>query len=161
VGTGLILRSKTMNEQGQVIEQYTFTDLKLGAQVARTDLKSIFRARNRQWLTHGQPRDEVASAQTGWALSKPPSGFHKVTELKRTLPGRAQPVSQLVFSDGLATLSVFVEPNTAPARSAEASSEDGTTTFYVRPLGDHLVTVLGEVPLATAREVARSVARRP
>jgi len=161
VGTGLILRSKTMNEQGQVIEQYTFTDLKLGAQVARTDLKSIFRARNRQWLTDGQPRDEVASAQTGWALSKPPSGFHKVTELKRTLPGRAQPVSQLVFSDGLATLSVFVEPNTAPARSAEASSEDGTTTFYVRPLGDHLVTVLGEVPLATAREVARSVARRP
>jgi sigma-E factor negative regulatory protein RseB len=161
VATGLILRSKTMNESGQVIEQYTFTDLKLGPQVARTDLKSIFRARNRQWLTDGQPRDEVTSAQTGWVLAKAPAGFQKVTELKRTLPGRAQPVSQLVFTDGLASLSVFVEPNTSPARSAEASSEDGTTTFHVRPFGDHLVTVLGEVPPATAREVARNVARRP
>ena len=161
VATGLILRSKTMSESGHVIEQYTFTDLKLGAQVARTDLKSIFRARNRQWLTDGQPRDEVTSAQTGWMLAKPPVGFHKVTELKRTLPGRAQPVSQLVYTDGVASLSVFVEPNTVPARSAEASSEDGTTTFYVRPFGEHLVTVLGEVPPATAREVARNVARRP
>ena len=161
VGTGLILRSKTLNVQGNVIEQYTFTDLRLGQQVARTDLRSIFKARNRQWLSDGQPRDEVTSAQTEWSVPKPPPGFHKVTELKRTLPGRSQPVAQLVFTDGLASLSVFVEPNTAPARSAEASSEDGTTTFYVRPFGDHLVTVLGEVPLGTAREVARSVARRP
>ena len=161
VATGLILRAKTLNESGQVIEQYTFTDLKLGPQVARTDLKSIFRARNKQWVSDGQPRDEVASAQTGWMLSRVPAGFQKVTELKRTLPGRAQPVSQLVFTDGLASLSVFVEPNSTPARSAEASSEDGTTTFFVRPLGDQLVTVLGEVPLATAREVARSVTRRP
>ena len=161
VATGLILRSKTLNEAGQVIEQYTFTDLKLGPQVARTDLKSIFRARNRQWLSDGQPRDEVASVQTGWTLAKAPPGFHKVTELKRTLPGRSQPVSQLVFTDGLASLSVFIEPNTPAARSAEASSEDGTTAFFVRPLGDHVVTVLGEVPLATAREVARNVSRRP
>jgi len=161
VETGLVLRAKTLNESGQVIEQYTFTDLKLGPQVTRTDLKSIFRARNRQWLTDGQPRDEVTNAQTGWIVSKPPAGFHKITELKRTLPGRAQPVSQLVFTDGLASLSVFVEPNTSPSRSAEASSEDGTTTFFVRPFGDQLVTVLGEVPLATAREVARNVTRRP
>jgi sigma-E factor negative regulatory protein RseB len=159
--TGLILRSKTLNESGQVIEQYTFTDLKLGPQVARSDLKSIFRARNRQWVSDGQPRDEVASVPTGWGLAKPPPGFQKVTELKRTLPGRTQPVSQLVFTDGLASLSVFVEPNSAPARHAEASSEDGTTTFFVRPVGDHVVTVLGEVPLATAREVARSIAPRP
>jgi sigma-E factor negative regulatory protein RseB len=76
------------------------------------------------------------------------------------MPGRAQPVSQIVLSDGVASLSVFVEAN-APPRSAEASSEDGTTTFFVRPMGENLVTVLGEVPLATAQQVGRSVARRP
>jgi sigma-E factor negative regulatory protein RseB len=70
-------------------------------------------------------------------------------------------VSQLIFSDGLASLSVFVEPNTAPGRTAEASNEDGTTTFFVRPMGEHVVTVLGEVPLATAQQFGRSVARRP
>jgi sigma-E factor negative regulatory protein RseB len=160
VNSGLILRAKVLNDQRQVIEQYTFTDLKIGAQVARSEVKSIFRARSRQWVSDGSPRDEAVNADSGWAVTKAPAGFHKVTELKRTLPGRPQPVSQLVLTDGLASMSVFVEANPAPARTAEASSEDGTTTFFVRPMGDLLVTVLGEVPLATAQQVARSVARR-
>jgi sigma-E factor negative regulatory protein RseB len=161
VSTGLVLRAKTYNDQRQPIEQYTFTDLKLGAQVARTDLKSLFRARNRQWISDGQPRDEAISADSGWQVQRVPAGFHKIAELKRALPGRPQPVAQLVYTDGLATLSVFVEPNATPPRAAEAGSEDGTTNFFVRPIGDHVVSVLGEVPAATAQQVARSVARRP
>lgn len=160
MATGLILRAKVLNDQRQVIEQYTFTDLKLGPAAGRVDLKSIFRARNRQWISDGQPRDEAANAESGWGVSKAPAGFLKVAELKRTLPGRTQPVSQIVLTDGLASLSVFVEPNTSPARTTEAFSEDGTTTFFVRPMGDLMVTVLGEVPLATAQQVGRSVARR-
>jgi sigma-E factor negative regulatory protein RseB len=160
VSTGLVVRAKTLNEQRQVIEQYTFTDLKIG-QVARSELKSVFKARTRQWVSDGQPVDEATNAETGWAVNKAPTGFHKVTEIKRTLPGRSQPVSQIVFSDGLASVSVFVEPNTAPGRTGEASSEDGTTTFFVRPMGENVVTVLGEVPLMTAQQVGRSVSRRP
>jgi sigma-E factor negative regulatory protein RseB len=141
--TGLVIRAKTLNEQKQVIEQYTFTDLKLGPQAARSNVKSIFEARVKRWITDSRPRDQ------------------KVAELRRTLPGRPQPVSQIIYSDGLASLSVFVEANAAPARTSDASSEDGTTTFFVHPMGEHLVSVLGEVPLATAQQVARSVARRP
>jgi sigma-E factor negative regulatory protein RseB len=159
--TGLIVRAKVLNDQHQVIEQYTFTDLKLGTQVGQhADLKSIFRARNRQWLSDGQPRDEASNAETGWTVTRAPNGFQKIAELKRTLPGRSQPVAQIVLTDGLASMSVFVEPNTSPARSGEASSEDGTTSFFVRPMGELRVTVLGEVPLGTAQQVARSVAHR-
>jgi sigma-E factor negative regulatory protein RseB len=161
VGTGLVIRAKTFNDQKQVIEQYTFTDLKLGPHVARSDVKSIFEARVKQWITDSQPREEAKGVETGWAVGNPPAGFQKITELRRTLPGRAQPVSQLIFSDGLASLSVFVEPNAVPGRTGEASNEDGTTTFFVRPMGEHVVTVLGEVPLATAQQVGRSVTRRP
>jgi len=161
VGSGLVVRAKTLNLEGQVIEQYTFTDLKLGPQVARGDVKSIFEARVKQWITDAQPREEAKGVDTGWTVTSLPPGFDKVTELRRTLPGRPHPVSQLIYSDGLASLSVFVEPNGAPTRTAEASSEDGTTTFFVRPMGDQLVTVLGEVPLATAQQVGRSVAHRP
>jgi len=160
LSTGLILRAKVLNGQRQVIEQYTFTDLRIGPQAARADLKSIFRAHGRQWLTDGQPRDETANADTGWTVVRAPQGFQKVAELKRTLPGRAQPVSQIVLTDGVASLSVFVEA-AAPPRTVESSSEDGTTAFYARPMGEQLVTVLGEVPLATAQLVARNVARRP
>jgi len=161
LSTGLILRAKVLNQQKQVIEQYTFTDLRVGPQVVgrHQELKSLFRARNRQWVSDGQPRDETANAETGWSVARPPAGFQKVAEMKRTLPGRPQPVSQLVLTDGVASLSVFVEP--AAPRAVETFSEDGTTSFFARPMGEQLVTVLGEVPLATAQHVARSVTRRP
>ena len=158
--TGLVVRAKTVSAQGQVIEQYTFTDLKLGAQVGQRDVKSIFEARVKQWITDARPREEAKGVDTGWTVEDLPTGFQKVTELRRNLPGRPNPVSQLIYSDGLASLSVFVEPNGAPPRTSEASSEDGTTTFFARPMGEQLVTVLGEVPLATAQQVGRSVAHR-
>ena len=161
VSTGLVLRAKTVNEQQQVIEQYTFTDLKVGPQVGRSDVKSIFEARVKKWITDSQPREEARSVDTGWSVGSLPVGFQKITELRRNLPGRPHPVSQLIYTDGIVTLSVFVEPNAPAARTAEASSEDGTTTFFVRPLGEHLVSVLGEIPLAAAQQVGRSVARRP
>jgi sigma-E factor negative regulatory protein RseB len=159
--TGLVLRAKTMRDPNNVIEQYTFTDLKLGPQVARSDVKSIFEARVKRWITDSQPREEAKTVDTGWTVTNLPAGFYKITELRRTLPGRAQPVSQIIFTDGVASVSVFVEPNVAPPRTDEASTEDGTTTFFVRPMGQNLVSVLGEVPLVAAQQVGRSVARRP
>ena len=160
-GTGLVLRARTLNEKRQPIEHYTFTDLRIGAQAARPDMKSIFEARVKRWMTDSQPREETKATDTGWSVTNAPAGFFKVAEVRRKLPNREHPVSQLIYSDGVANLSVFVEPNRAPPRSAEASNEDGATSFFVRPMGESLVSVLGEVPLATAQQVARSVARRP
>jgi sigma-E factor negative regulatory protein RseB len=160
VNSGLVIRAKTFDERRHVIEQYTFTDLRVGSQVVRSDVKSIFEARVKRWTTDAQPRDEAKSVDTGWIVADAPKGFHKVTELKRSLPGRPQPVSQIVYTDGVASISVFVEPNAAPVRTSEAATEEGTTTFFVRPMGDQVVTVLGEVPLATAQQVGRSVSRR-
>ena len=160
VQTGLTLRARTLNDKRQPVEHYTFTDLKIGPQVARPDMKSIFEARVKRWISDSQPREETKAVDTGWTVTNAPAGFFKVAELRRTLPGREHPVSQLIYSDGLASMSVFVEPN-KPTRAAEASSEDGATTFFVRPMGETLVSVLGEVPMATAQQAARSVARRP
>lgn len=160
VQTGLALRARTLNDKRQPVEHYTFTDLKIGPQAARPEMKSIFEARVKRWIGDSQPREETKTVDTGWTVSNAPAGFFKTVELRRTLPGREHPVSQLIYSDGLVSMSVFVEPN-KPSRAAEASSEDGATTFFVRPMGETLVSVLGEVPLATAQQVARSVARRP
>ena len=64
-----------------------------------------------------------------------PAGFRLVSEMHRTLPDRPQPVTQLVLSDGLATMSVFVEPMSSPPRTAEATSEDGTLVGLRPPDG--------------------------
>ncbi len=161
VSTGLLLRARTLNDRKQVIEQYTFTDLRLGPQMARSDVKPVFQSRVKQWITDAQPRDEAKGADTGWEVTKPPAGYRKIGELRRTLPGRQRPVSQIVLSDGLASISVFVEAAGLPSRPAEAAAEQGTTSFFVRPAGDHVVTVLGEVPIEAAQQVGRSVSKRP
>jgi sigma-E factor negative regulatory protein RseB len=158
--TGLVVRSLTVDAQNKVIEQYFFTDLKLGPQVARSDVKPSFSARLKQWVTDAKPREESKAVDTGWSVTNAPAGYRQVSEIRRTMPGRTQPVSQLVLTDGIASMSVFVEAAGSPAR-AEAANVDGTTSFFVRPAGDHVITVLGEVPLAAAQQVGRSVARRP
>ena len=82
-------------------------------------------------------------------------------EMLRNLGVRPQPVAQLVFSDGLAHVSVFAEPAQAPGKvSAAGASDDNPTSFAVRSVGDYQVTVMGEVPLATVQAIADGVSRR-
>ena len=158
LASGLLLRAKTLGAKHHVLEQFAFTDLRLGASVSRSELKSTFHAQSKDWRRDSQPLNEAKRVSTGWSVAPPP-GFRLVGEMQRTMPNRAQPVSQLVLSDGLATMSVFVEPMTNAPRTAEAASEDGALSVFVRPMGEHLVTVLGEVPPAAALQVGRSVTR--
>jgi sigma-E factor negative regulatory protein RseB len=161
LNSGLLLRAKTLGAKQQMLEQFTFTDLRVGQQVSRGELKSTFHAQSKDWHRDSQPLDEAKPVASGWTVSAPPPGFRLVGEMHRKFPNRPQPVSQLVYSDGLATMSVFVEPMTAGApRNAEANSQDGALSVFARPMGEHLVTVLGEVPPAAAQQVGRSVARQ-
>ncbi len=70
-------------------------------------------------------------------------------------------MSNVFYSDGLATMSVFVEPLNSGQRADEAANEDGALSVFVRPMGEHLVTVLGEVPTAAVQQAGRSVSRHP
>jgi sigma-E factor negative regulatory protein RseB len=160
LSSGLLMRAKTLGAKNQVLEQYTFTELRIGPQVSRGEIKSTFHAQSKDWRRDSQPLDEAKQVSTGWIVGTAPAGFRLVGEMQRKLPNRSQPVSQLVLSDGLATMSVFVEPMSNPPRTAEAVNEDGAMSVFMRPMGDHLVTVLGEVPAAAVQQAGRSVERQ-
>lgn len=159
LGSGLLLRAKTLGPRQQILEQYTFTELHVGRDVSRADLRSSFQSQSKDWRRDVQKVEEQGPGSTGWAVTAPPAGFRLVGEMQRTLPNRPQPVTHLVLSDGFAAMSVFVEPMSAPPRTTEATSEDGSLSVFVRPMGEHLVTVLGEVPPAAAEQAGRSVGR--
>ncbi|HEX4944743.1 MAG TPA: MucB/RseB C-terminal domain-containing protein [Usitatibacteraceae bacterium] len=159
VGSGLLLRAKTLGAKQQVLEQYAFTDLRVGRDVSRGEVKSTFLPQSKDWRRDVQPPDEPNHASTGWSVALPPPGFRLVGEMQRKLPNRAHPVTQLVLSDGIATMSVFIEPMSNPPRTAEAANEDGALSVFVRPMGENIVTVLGEVPPSAAQQVGRSIAR--
>jgi sigma-E factor negative regulatory protein RseB len=106
---------------------------------------------------------EAAPTQlAGWRLASELPGFHKVTELKRRL-GESRPAGQMVYSDGLAAVSVFIEPletRRDPVRTGLASM--GAIHIYTREVANHVITVVGEAPAVSVQRIADAVEfRRP
>lgn len=159
MGTGLLLRASTLNEKDQVVDQFAFTQLSIGASIDKTQL-----APNPSWgrlVQQDDPSVVMASGPdaTGWTVKNPPPGFTKIMELKRIMPGKKFPVDHLVYSDGLVAVSIFVEPLAPGADVVSGFSRQGVISAYAKPLPKYQITVLGEVPEVTVTEMANSVSR--
>lgn len=156
-GSGLPLRARTFSEKSQQLEAFAFTELRIGGSFSRDQVRSRYAAKSKEWkVDHSALAIADVPADTGWSLTRQPLGFKKLTELKRSIAGRAGMVSHIVYSDGLAAVSVFIEP-LPKARPARSLSHQGAVNIYVRPVADHLVTVLGEAPAATVMQIANSL----
>ena len=156
-GSGLPLRARTLSEKNQLLEAFAFTELRIGGSFSRDQVKSRYAARSKEWkVDHSALAITDVPADTGWTLTRQPTGFKKLTELKRSIAGRAGMVSHIVYSDGLAAVSVFIEP-LPKARPVRSLSHQGAVNIYIRPIADHMVTVLGEAPAATVMQIANSL----
>jgi sigma-E factor negative regulatory protein RseB len=157
VGSGMLLRAVTVDAAGEQVEQFMFTQLAIGG-ITRDMVKP--RHASRTWRVE----DSGAAPATlaGWGLSSELPGFHKVIELRRRL-GESRSAGQLVYSDGLAAVSVFIESlegRTDPVRTGLASM--GAIHIYTREVANHMVTVVGEAPAASVQRIADAVEyRRP
>ena len=152
--TGMLLKAVTFDAAGNDIEQFMFTELGIGG-VSREMVKPRHAASG--WRVDDAAA--VPASLAGWALSTPLPGFHKVIELKRRV--ESKPVGQLVYSDGLAAVSVFIEPlEGRNARTGLASM--GAIHIYTREVANHMVTVVGEAPALSVQRIADAVEyRRP
>ena len=79
-----------------------------------------------------------------------------MTELKRRL-GESRAAGQMVYSDGLAAVSVFIEPleGREPAQRGLASM--GDIQIYTREVANHVITVVGEAPAVSVQRIADAV----
>jgi sigma-E factor negative regulatory protein RseB len=152
--TGLLLKSQVMGHDGKVLERFQFADLDVGATPSLEDLA---------------PGDHVAhhpdvavqdtpDGENTWQIDWIPEGFLP-TAADVTMAGQVR-----TYTDGLAVFSVFLEarqPARNPAAGGEGSAQQGATTAFTRTVklagNAWLVTVIGEVPVNTARRVADSV----
>jgi len=157
-GSALPLRARTLSEKNQLLESFAFTELKIGGSFNRDQVKSRYAAKSRNWkVDHSALVLSDVPTDTGWTLTNQPAGFRKLTELKRSIAGRTVMVSHIVYSDGLAAVSVFIEPLPKTRPAQQSLSHQGAVTIYVRPVADHMVTVLGETPAATVMQIANSL----
>lgn len=150
--SGLLLKASTLNEKNEVVNQFTFTQARIGGTIDREQLKPKY-ARHQQI----QPQTAPVMADSGWKVKSLPAGFKKIMEQKRNFPGKKVSANHLVFSDELVAVSVFIEPLAGMEKSVSGLSSQGAINVYTRPVADYQVTVLGEVPAATVMQIANSV----
>jgi sigma-E factor negative regulatory protein RseB len=156
--TGLLLKAAVMDKD-RVVEQFVFTDLKIGGKIDKELLKSRYAGKAADWQNTNLVSSTIKSGKLGWQVKDPPPGFKKIIEMKRNLSEKSRPVSHIALSDGLAAVSVFIEPVSAqftpPAEGLYHGR--GAINIYTRTAADNVITTIGEVPPATVMQIGNSV----
>jgi len=155
--SGLLLKASMLDEHNDVVEQMEFTQLNIGGPIDEEMLKPKYPVKTAGWHYDLSPQAEPISTESGWDIKSPLAGFRKILDAKRTISGKSVPISHIVYSDGLAAVSIFIEPLAAGDKPRKGVSKRGALNIYARPLDDYQVTVLGEVPMMTVMELGNSV----
>lgn len=150
VNSGLLLKARMVNERNETIEQFAFSQLQISGAIDRDALKPRFDTESRNWRIHNARASQSLSAGSEWQFRTQLPGFRKSAGMKRQArAGREGEITHFVFTDGLASISVFVEPLGDRKEAEKATYTVGAINVYKRVAGKHLLTVLGEVPMAS------------
>ncbi|MBS1208880.1 MAG: rseB [Proteobacteria bacterium] len=161
VATGLLLKARMVSEQLGTIEQFAFSDVAPGITIDHEKLKPLS-SRKGNWRVINARGVELRMEDLEWNFRKLPPGFKSVSAVKRSVRRNDVNAVHIVFSDGLADVSVFIEAASGNLAGAAQSGpvNAGSTGIFRRIVGDRLVTALGEVPMAALRRIAEGVERR-
>ena len=151
---GLLLKMTLLDNKKQTLEQIEFTEL------------SMLNSRDANWF---QPKIDVKKdyvtedvavvnhVDTNWIVAELPTGYVKVDHVTLNLPGKIAPVDQMIFSDGIASVSLFIEPIAKGARPKMGHMLIGSTNICANVIDSYQITVVGEVPEATVIQIAKAV----
>ena len=164
------LKTQLRTASGSVVEQLVFTELTLPVHVDDSALQPQFDTRSWRWLRHESVAASAADSgqpSVTWQTGQLPAGFRMTGRSTRLLPGGHQTATHLVFSDGVASVSVFVEATETSGQTSGHRGAQGRTPATVTTLGSstavstmvdgHKVTAIGEVPAGTVRAIAGSL----
>jgi sigma-E factor negative regulatory protein RseB len=156
--SGLLLKADLMDEADRILEQFLFIQVAIGGNIPASALAPQTARPDMVW--HRDTSEITRDVETSWIATRLPKGFQLTKQMKRELPTRRKPVEHLVYSDGLAAVSVFVEKSEDGNLVTQGASRTGAVNAYGRPADGHYVTTVGEVPAATVSLIGDSVARR-
>jgi sigma-E factor negative regulatory protein RseB len=166
--TAMPLKTQLCDSHGQVIEQIFFARLDMPENIPDSDLAPTVRTDGMRWVRQGPSPDSASGALAAYRASQLPPGFRLTVQGAQTLGGASAPASHLVYSDGLATVSVFVEeqemsagvasaPDTQTQPPMQGLARVGSGYAFSTVVQGHQVTAVGEVPAQTVEFIAHSV----
>ncbi|MEM1261825.1 MAG: MucB/RseB C-terminal domain-containing protein [Pseudomonadota bacterium] len=153
--SGLTLKSELLDVYGRVIEETRFVNLSIEETIPDAEFEFDINVSGFRQIgyTSDQPAVDVL-VENAPLSSDLPTGF-AMTHRSQSDDG----VLHLKFDDGMASVSVFVEPIAVERKVMAGASRLGGTHTYSLSANGRQVTAVGEVPLETARRVAESIAR--
>ena len=152
--TAIPLKLALVNEQGIPLEQVMFTPFRV---LESTELPDI--PNPSATPAASQPRKKSAESTKEadfWRVSDLPNGFMLHSQGEEKMPGTFERVRHLVFTDGLVTVSAYIEKMEDHHGLQGASRRGAISAFGVRQSG-YQVTVVGEVPPRTVKQIAHSI----
>ena len=160
--TGLVVKLQILDVAGRVLEQAAFSELQLDAPVNMTQLTQMM-ANTQGYQVEKPDLVKTSSAAEGWILKTAVPGFKSMSCYRRSVGAvDAHPANtfQWIFSDGLASVSLFVEAFDDRLHVQSGSTAMGATHTLTRRMGDWWLTVVGEVPPLTLAAFAQRLERK-
>ena len=155
----MLLKFDLVDPEGQPLEQTMFTQLKLLDRIPDKALEAGISGDGYTW--HGDVRREAAATITvdksDWSLGWVPAGIILMHHKRHQIPGKSGEAEHMVYSDGLATVSVYFEKVTAGKEILRGISRMGAVNAMGGVINGHHATVVGEVPAVTVEQIAKSI----
>jgi sigma-E factor negative regulatory protein RseB len=157
--TAMPLKSQLCDSNGKVIEQILFAELNFRDRIPADSLKPSISGEGFRWIRQDAQPQLAAGQVGGWGVIRLPAGFRLTAWRIQLIAGSNVPVQHLVYSDGLASVSVFIEPLNPQAEPMKGLAKVGAAFAFSRALDNHQVTAVGEVPPVTLEAIAASVTK--
>jgi sigma-E factor negative regulatory protein RseB len=152
--TSLLLKAQTIGDKGVAIEQVAFTEVAIGGTIDPARLKPSV-GNTDGWRVETDRMVPVDLAKAGWSIAQPVAGFRQVMVVRRAFGGH-EDIGQMVYSDGLAAISIFIEPS-APHGAVEGDAAKGPVNVVMKRHGDFWLTIVGDAPAASIRQMANAI----
>ena len=156
--SGLLLKDHLINDSGEIVEQFMFTQINYPKVIEKEQLVSNIKSKKFTWYKADDLKSKNNIKQSmNWKIRDVPAGFIPGIKRHHKMTMSAMPVEHFMYSDGLSSLSIFVEKQMKKSKNLVGSSTMGAVNAYGRAVGEYHVTVVGEVPHATVKMVGDSV----
>jgi sigma-E factor negative regulatory protein RseB len=159
--TGLMLRADVLTPDGSMVESSAFSAVEQGVRPQPELVLQAMRNDDGLRILRPQQRRTTLEAE-GWVLARPVPGFLLAGCVRRGMAPEAgePPMLQVVFSDGLTHVSVFAERFDAERHRSDMQAKRGATGTVTRHVGEHWLTVVGDVPATALRQFAEALEPR-
>jgi sigma-E factor negative regulatory protein RseB len=159
--TAMPLKTQLCDDKGNVVEQILFTNISLPERIPKWEVEPQVKSQGFQWVRQQSPQARAPAVDVQWRVSRVPPGFRLTATNSQVVEGSTDPVAHLVYSDGLASVSLFIEMKPQKQAPLRGFARVGSAVTFSRTVRGHLVTAVGEVPKQTVQLLADSVKPAP